>query len=81
VTNTAGDPILDVFSEGLGVPRERLSDETSPDNTSEWDSLAAMTLVTLLEERFSLELTTAEIMRMRSIGAVRQTLRARGVSV
>lgn len=74
------DRLLQLFSEGLGLPAERVSETTSPENTSEWDSLAAMTLVALLEETFAVELTTSEIMRMRTIAAVRVVLRAKGVS-
>ena len=73
------DRLLGVFAEVLELPSERLNEQTSPENTSEWDSLAAMTLVALLEETFSIELTTGEIMRMRTIGAVRAVLRAKGV--
>ena len=75
-----GDRLRDVFSEVLGLPPERLSDATSPETTSEWDSLAAMNLVAALEETFGVELTTTEIMRMRTVGIVREVLRAKGVA-
>lgn len=73
------DRLLGAFAEALGVPAERLDDTTSPDNTPEWDSMAAMTLVAALEETFAVELTTAEIMRMRNIGVAREVLRGKGV--
>ena len=44
----SADSLFAVFSDGLGVPADLLSDETSPDNTPQWDSLAAMTLVSLI---------------------------------
>ena len=73
------DPLLEVFSEGLGLPTDQLSDETSPDNTNEWDSLAAMTMVTLLEDAFDVTLKTRDIMKMRSIGIAREVLTSKGV--
>lgn len=76
----ATDRLRDVFGEVLGLPPERLSDATSPETTSEWDSLAAMNLVAALEETFGVELSTMEIMRMRSVGIVREVLRAKGVA-
>jgi acyl carrier protein len=76
----AADRLLAVFAEVLGLPPERLSEETSPDTTSEWDSLAAMNLVAALEETFGVEFTTTEIMRMRTIGIAREVLRAKGVA-
>jgi len=75
------DKLLELFSQGLGVPVEDLSDETSPDNTTQWDSLAAMSMVTLLEDGFDTRLKTKDIMKMRSIGLAREVLRDKGVDV
>lgn len=74
------DRLLEVFSDGLGVPAAELSDETNPDNTPQWDSLAAMQLVTLLEDSFDVRLKTADIMKMRSIGIARAVLRNKGIA-
>ncbi len=73
------DRLLEVFADGLGVPAQNLSDETNPDNTPQWDSLAAMQLVSLLEDSFDVRLKTGDIMKMRSIGIARAVLRAKGV--
>jgi acyl carrier protein len=75
------DHLLQVFSAGLGLPVESLSDGTSPENTPEWDSLAAMELVTLLEDTFGVRLKTGDIMKMRSIGIARAVLEDKGVKV
>ena len=73
------DRLIEVFSEGLQVDAATLSDETSPQNTTQWDSLAAMTLVMLLEDSFDVRLSTREIMKMNSIGAARSVLQSKGV--
>ncbi|RNL63246.1 acyl carrier protein [Nocardioides marmoriginsengisoli] len=73
------DRLLEVFSEGLSIPVAELNDETSPTNTSAWDSLAAMEMVTLIEDEFDVRLKVAEIMKMRSIGLARTVLRGKGV--
>jgi acyl carrier protein len=73
------DRLLEVFSEGLDIPVDDLSDDTSPSNTSAWDSLAAMEMVTLIEDAFEVRLKTSEIMKMRSIGLARTVLRSKGV--
>jgi acyl carrier protein len=75
------DLVRQVFAETLNIQIERITDETSPDNTSEWDSVKAMDLVAAMEEAFSVELTTAEIMAMRSVGRVRAVLKNKGVMV
>ncbi|HIG25043.1 MAG TPA: acyl carrier protein [Acidimicrobiia bacterium] len=73
------DRLIEVFAQVLNVESSALSDDTSPDNTELWDSLAAMDLVTSIEDTFDIPLTTREIMRMRSIGAAREVLLAKGV--
>jgi acyl carrier protein len=73
------DPLISVFADGLGVDAETLTDDTSPDNTPEWDSLASMTLVSLVEEEFDVRLSTREIMKMQTIGLARTVLRSKGV--
>jgi acyl carrier protein len=74
------DALIRVFAEGLGVDEAALDDDTSPDNTSEWDSLAAITLVSLIEDEFDVRLGAREIMKMQMIGLARSVLKAKGVS-
>lgn len=74
------DPLISLFAEGLRVDAGGLSEETSPQNTPQWDSLAAMALITLIEDNFEVRLSTREIMKMNSIGAARSVLRSKGVS-
>lgn len=74
------DRLIEVFAEGLQLDAAELSDETSPQNTTQWDSLAAMTLVMLLEDSFDVRLSTREIMKMNSIGAARSVLQSKGVT-
>ncbi len=73
------DPLFDLFAQGLKVSADQLTDESSPDNTPQWDSLAAMNLVSLIEDTFDVELSTRDIMQMRSIGLARQALKDKGV--
>jgi len=75
------DKLIALFSEGLSVPTEDLTDETSPDNTESWDSLAAMNMVSLIEDTFDVQLSTRDIMKMRSIGVARSVLQGKGVDV
>ena len=74
------DPLLEVFAEGLGLNAESLGEDSSPETVAEWDSLAAMTLVTLIEDTFAVSLSTRDIMKMRSIGLARSVLKAKGVA-
>lgn len=75
------DALVSLFAEVLQTDASALNDNTSPDNTAKWDSLAAMHLVAAIEERFNVRLTTKEIMKMSSIGLARKTLREKGINV
>jgi len=68
-----------VFSETLAIPLERVGDQTSPENTPEWDSLKAMDLVVALEAAFQVRFSTKEIISMRTVGMVRKVLAKKGV--
>lgn len=74
------DPLLEIFAEGLGLSVDVLEEESSPETVDEWDSLAAMNLVTLIEDTFTVSLSTREIMKMRTIGLARSVLKAKGVA-
>jgi acyl carrier protein len=74
------DPLIAIFAEGLGVDPSTLTEDTSPDNTTEWDSLAAITLVQLIEEQFDVRLSAREIMKMQTIGLARGVLQGKGVT-
>ena len=75
------DNLIDLFSKVLNVSASSLDDDSSPDSVSEWDSLAAMSLVAAIEEKFKVRLSTKEIMRMTTIGLARQALQNKGVEI
>lgn len=75
------DRLIELFADELMVDAASLNDDSNPDNTEEWDSLAAMRLVAAIEEAFEITLSTAEIMKMRSIGIVRQVIASKGVEI
>jgi acyl carrier protein len=70
--------VASVFAEVLEIPAESITDETSPENTPQWDSLQAMNLVVALEGAFNIRLSTKEILSMRTVGIVRKVLRGKG---
>ena len=74
------DRLIALFAEGLRVDANGLTEDTAPQNTPQWDSLAAMALVTLMEDTFEVRLSTREIMKMNSIAAARSVLQAKGVA-
>jgi acyl carrier protein len=72
--------VATVVAEVLGIAAERITDDTSADNTPQWDSMAAMNLVVAIEDEFDVRLTTAEIVSLRSVATVRRVLTAKGIA-
>jgi acyl carrier protein len=75
------DALIQLFADVLKVDPGHLDDSSSPDTVKQWDSLAAMSLVVAIEEKFKVELSTKEIMKMSTIGLARKTLRSKKVTL
>jgi acyl carrier protein len=73
--------LIALFAEELEVDPASLDEDSSPDTVEEWDSLAAMRLVAAIEETFGVQLSTGEIMKMRSIALARKVLQGKGIDV
>ena len=74
------DPIMRIFASVLRLPPEAINDETSPENTQQWDSLQSINLVMAFEEEFGIALDTRDIAEMKNIGLVKAVLRRKGVA-
>ena len=72
--------LVEVVSEVLEVDRADVTDQAGPDTIGTWTSLRHLQLVAALEEVYGLSFTYREIQGVRSVGALRQVLRARGVA-
>ncbi len=75
------DALINLFAEVLDVPAVKLSDDSTPANTRQWDSLAAMQLVAAIEDKFGIRLGTKDILKMNSIGEARKTLLGKNVKL
>lgn len=75
------DVLAELFAEVLEIDPAELNDDSSPENVKQWDSLAAMKLVSAIEEKFKIQLSTKEIMKMSTIRLARKTLRSKKVAV
>ena len=73
--------IESLFANILREPLGSLNDETSPDNTKSWDSLKHLELVLAIESAYSVKFSMPEITTLRSLGAVREALQGKGISV
>jgi acyl carrier protein len=75
------DVLIQLFAEVLKTDPAALNDDSSPENLMQWDSVTAMDLVAAIEEKFNVQLSTKEIMKMSTIGRARGTLKEKKVSL
>lgn len=73
------DRLVQVFADTLRIDATQVSDETSPENTPQWDSLATVRLAVAISEAFSTKLSNAEVVAMRNFGFIRSMLQSKGV--
>lgn len=73
------DRLVQVFADTLRIDATQVSDETSPENTPQWDSLATVRLAVAISEAFSTKLSNAEVVAMRNFGLIRSMLQSKGV--
>lgn len=71
----------DVVAGALDVDPAHVTDEAGPDTLPSWTSMRHIQLVVTLEETYGLSFDYEEISTARTIRAVREVLRTKGVEV
>jgi len=67
------------FSQSLGIPVERVTDDLAYNTIEEWDSVGHMTLVAGIETAFDVMLDTDDILNLSSVSEAVTILRRHGV--
>lgn len=75
------DLVMKVVAKALRLPIEEITDEISQESTGKWNSIRHLLLVTELEKTFGVSLTTQEIIALKNMRCIKQTLRGHGVDV
>ena len=61
------DKLRDILAEATELEPDEITDESSPDNTPEWDSFAHMNMVAEVEKAYNIKLTMEEVIEMQSL--------------
>ena len=77
MTQVTEERVSRVVSDVLGVPRDDINDDSSPDTIRNWDSLSHINLVLSLEAEFSVSLSPEDAMEMLSVRLIRIILAER----
>lgn len=79
--NPEGDDMKlnELMARVLREPVANLVDESSPDTIKGWDSFNHIQLMVALEETYRVRFSTVEMDSMKTVGAVKETLRRKGI--
>lgn len=67
--------LVRIFSERLNMDEKDIKDDISSENTSSWDSLGMVTIITAIEKEFGVELTFNDLQRFTSFGEIYKLLK------
>lgn len=69
-----------IMASVFSVPEEEITDKTSMDNLSQWDSVKHLNLVLCIEDEFRISLSEEQILEMLSVELVKIILSEHGVN-
>lgn len=64
----------------LNIDEKIINDTSSPETISEWDSLNGILLVIELEKNFNVKFTMDEVMAVKNVSDIKDTLRRHNVT-
>ena len=68
-----------ILSNVLEIDERAVTDRTSPDTVTAWDSYNALLLVSELEDNFKVTFSMSEITSVKSVKDIKRILKAHGV--
>ncbi|GGC07650.1 acyl carrier protein [Marinobacterium zhoushanense] len=76
---TSNIALYEVFSTALNIPLEEVHEDLKYNSIPQWDSVAHMTLIAALEDRFDVMLDTDDIIDMNSVSKAVEILSRYGI--
>ena len=73
------DELRAEIADILGVDAEAVTEETGKENTPEWDSMAALQIISLLDQEVDGEIEAEQAEKLTSFAAVTELAREHGV--
>jgi acyl carrier protein len=71
------DQLREVVAKSFGIPVDSVTDTLSRDNLEAWTSLNHLLLVTDVEEQLGIQLTSDEVLRIRTYKDLREIVSAK----
>jgi len=73
--------LKNIFASVLGVPEEDITADLSPENTSAWDSLNAIILITEIENAYSIKFDYEEAMAVENFGDAIKLIKSKDIQL
>jgi len=64
------EQVRGIAADLLGVPPDRITSQSSPEDLESWDSVQHLNITLALEQQFQLQFDPEEIDQMRTIGQI-----------
>jgi acyl carrier protein len=71
------DELRTLIADILGIDASRIGPDSGPGTIDNWDSLAHLSIVTAVEERFGVRFSMTDVREISTFGALESALRAR----
>mgnify|MGYP001562639519 CR=1 FL=1 len=75
------DKLKEILAAVLKVKPEEINDKSSPENIPGWDSFNGLMLVTELEKAFNVKFSIDEIIAVKDVKDIKESLRRHGVDI
>jgi acyl carrier protein len=73
--------IEEIIAQVFNINSSQVTNETSPENTEEWDSFNGLLLITELEKEFGIKFSIEEMIAVKDVGDIKKVLRKNNISV
>lgn len=69
------EKLKQILSDLFTVPKDKIKDNSSPDNIEKWDSMGHLNLIMAIEEVFNIKLKDQDIIEMLNFGLIKDILK------
>jgi len=73
--------LKNILVKVLGIDRNAITDQTSPNDVASWDSFNGLLLVSELETTFKVKFTMDEVSSAKCVGDIKMYLKGHGVAL
>jgi len=72
--------LIAIFADVFETTPDRINENMSTENTSEWDSMRSIVLATTIESEFDVAFSDSELVSLNSFDKIQDSLRLKGVA-